>query len=228
MSRRSESLRADNWLLKKRLAEHGLDAEREVEVHENHRVMVSVSARGVLRLHRGYAYAGDHILKAVVVFITPGIRKAETKTARRILLDFPVEAYSKRVQVRKRLPYIYRPEDATDISRLERLHSELNELHFASSLHRVPLRISHRMKRKLGEITLDGNSQPGVITIGRLHIDRDGWTQVMATLLHEMVHQWQAESGITVDHGKKFHSKAIEVGIPASASRRVSRQRKTE
>lgn len=223
MSRRSESLRADHWLLKKRLTEHGLDADREVQVHENQRVMVSLSDRGVLRLHRGYAYAGDHILRAVIVFIEPGIPRAEAKKARRILLGFPVERYSKTVHVRKRLPYRHHPGDVTDISRLERLHSQLNELHFASSLHRVSLRISHRMKRKLGEITLDGNDQPAAITIGRLHIDRDGWTQVMVTLLHEMVHQWQAESGIAVDHGKKFHSKAIEIGISAFASRRVPR-----
>jgi hypothetical protein len=34
-------------------------------------------------------------------------------------------------------------------------------------------------------------------------------------LLHEMVHQWQAENGLPVDHGAVFRRKAQEVGVPA-------------
>jgi hypothetical protein len=83
------------------------------------------------------------------------------------------------------------------------------------------------MLRKLGEITLDQDDRVSVITIGRKHVDRDGWEQVTVTLLHEMVHQWQAETGIKVDHGKEFRRKATEVGIPAAASRRLSHKRKT-
>jgi hypothetical protein len=40
---------------------------------------------------------------------------------------------------------------------------------------------------------------------------------VEETLLHEMVHQWQAETGQPVDHGRAFRRKAREVGITPRA-----------
>ena len=51
--------RADAALLTRRLMELGLSGMRGVEVHENRTVLVSVTSRGVLRVHRGYAYATD-------------------------------------------------------------------------------------------------------------------------------------------------------------------------
>ena len=45
----------------------------------------------------------------------------------------------------------------------------------------------------------------------------------MHTLLHEMVHQWQAEQGHPIDHGRLFREKAIEVGIEPAARRRLPR-----
>ena len=41
---------------------------------------------------------------------------------------------------------------------------------------------------------------------------RHAWAEVEETLLHEMVHQWQAETGRAVDHGAEFRRKAREVG----------------
>jgi hypothetical protein len=40
-------------------------------------------------------------------------------------------------------------------------------------------------------------------------------------LLHEMVHQWQAENGLPVDHGAVFRRKAQEVGVLPGARRTV-------
>ena len=77
------------------------------------------------------------------------------------------------------------------------------------------------MRRKLGEIALDSQDRPEVITLSRRHIDRDGWDQVEVTLLHEMVHQWQAETGLAVDHGPAFRRKARDVGIEPAARRDV-------
>ena len=39
------------------------------------------------------------------------------------------------------------------------------------------------------------------------------------SLLHEMVHQWQDESGHTIDHGATFRAKARAVGIAPYARR---------
>jgi hypothetical protein len=40
-------------------------------------------------------------------------------------------------------------------------------------------------------------------------------------MLHEMVHQWQAETGLKVDHGPTFREKARDVGVLPRARRRA-------
>jgi hypothetical protein len=47
-------------------------------------------------------------------------------------------------------------------------------------------------------------------------------------MLHEMVHQWQAESGLRIDHGRTFRQKAREVGVMPAAKRVVTRQPGTQ
>ncbi len=48
---------------------------------------------------------------------------------------------------------------------------------------------------------------------------------VIHTLLHEMVHQWQQESGLPVAHDRAFRAKAREVGIdPRAVLREPSRR----
>jgi hypothetical protein len=70
-------------------------------------------------------------------------------------------------------------------------------------------------------LRLDRKSGRAVyITISRRHLRRDGWPAATDTLLHEMVHQWQAETGRPVDHGIEFRRKAREVGIEPRAVRR--------
>ena len=74
------------------------------------------------------------------------------------------------------------------------------------------------MKRRLGELALDRRTGSATeITLSRRHLRRDGWGEIEQTLLHEMVHQWQAESGMPVDHGREFRCKAREVGIQPRA-----------
>jgi hypothetical protein len=77
------------------------------------------------------------------------------------------------------------------------------------------------MRRRLGHYApaTPGESLGAEIVISRRHIRRDGWRQALETLLHEMVHQWQDESGHPLDHRAGFRQKAIEVGISPRASR---------
>jgi hypothetical protein len=58
--------------------------------------------------------------------------------------------------------------------------------------------------------------------MSRTHISRHGWREAMHTLLHEMVHQWQHETGQPVDHGTAFRQKARDVGIAPAARRNVT------
>jgi hypothetical protein len=107
------------------------------------------------------------------------------------------------------------------LEQLERLRGELNQKHFDGELQPILIRLSGRMRSRLGELRLDRKTGRAVhIGISRRHVRRDGWESVTDTLLHEMVHQWQAETGRKVDHGKQFREKAKAVGIEPRAVRR--------
>lgn len=79
------------------------------------------------------------------------------------------------------------------------------------------------MKSRLGHYTHGDPSGEGAeIAISRRHIRRHGWREAIDTLVHEMVHQWQDESGLVVDHGRGFRARAKAVGISPRARRDVA------
>jgi hypothetical protein len=79
------------------------------------------------------------------------------------------------------------------------------------------------MRTRLGELAVEIRSgRPLDIAISRRHIARHLWPEVEHTMLHEMVHQWQAETGLRIDHGRTFRQKAREVGVLPAAKRTVS------
>jgi len=206
--------------LPERLVALGLKDVERVVTHANQTVMLSLSRR-VLRIHRGYAFAPDGVLKAVVRFLSPRVPRALRRAAEREFLEFPVQAYAPSAP-RRRKPESARPGDVRLLHRLEALHHELNARHFDGLLPEIPIRLSSRMKRRLGELTVDDRTgQAAEIALSRRHIDRHPWAEVEHTLLHEMVHQWQAENGFPVDHRARFRRKAQEVGVLPQAQRRV-------
>ena len=109
------------------------------------------------------------------------------------------------------------------VSELTRAHCALNSAKFGGELSAIPIRVSGRMKSRLGHYTLRGQARhKQEIVISRRHIRRHGWDEALQTLLHEMVHQWQDETGRAVDHGPEFRAKSRAVGITPRAKRRVS------
>jgi hypothetical protein len=132
---------------------------------------------------------------------------------------FPSKQYvpSSPRRVRSERP---RPGDLALLERLEALHQELNRVHFAAALPPIPLRLSGRMRTRLGELSVDRRTgRPIEIALSRLHVHRHPWPEVEHTLLHEMVHQWQAENGLAVDHGRTFRDQARRVGILGRSTR---------
>jgi hypothetical protein len=195
-------------------------------VHCNRTVLFSHSPNKGLRIHAGFAQAPDRVLLAVVHYLRPRASRDERAAARRIFLGFPVHEHapSSAPAAQPRRPERMRRGDAELIERLEALHVELNHQHFEGRLARLPIRLSGRMRSRLGEIALAREGgRPYVITLSRRHLARDGWEEVAHTLLHEMVHQWQAETGHPVDHGTEFRRKARGVGITPSAVRAIVR-----
>ena len=196
----------------------GLPRFDRISTHRNRTVMVSFLGTRVLRVHEGYSQAPDEVLRAIVRFVSPGTRRAARSEAKRILLGFHLD--DEHDAGRRRRPAAPRPEDLPALERLRRLHAELNHLHFGGQLKTIEIRLSNRMRRRLGEVRLDRRSgAPLEISLSRRHLRRDGWSDARQTLLHEMVHQWQAESGLDVDHGAEFRRMAREVGIEARAVR---------
>src|SRR5438045_1009370 len=87
----------DTTALQRRLEVLGLPAGRRLILHENRSVMVS-HARGrtrggAIRMHRGYIYAPDRVLRAIVTFLDPCSRRPLVRKAQRELLAFPVEEF---------------------------------------------------------------------------------------------------------------------------------------
>lgn len=202
--------------LTRRLEQLGLQGVAGVIVHRNRSVVVSLTRARVLRLHEGFTLAPDRVLKAIVRFVKPGTAAALRRAAHREIVTFPVEMYAPPPARRP-----VHPGDAPLVAELERRHQALNARHFAGALAPVSFRLSGRMRERLGEFRAARAGLPPEIAISRRHIERDGWAEVHHTLLHEMVHQWQAQRGKRVDHGKEFREKAREIGIAGGATRRV-------
>jgi len=213
-----------NERLAHRLKVLGLREVDRILTHTNRTVMVSLTAQRVLRLHQGYASAPDRVLRAIVRFLDSRLPRAVRRLAEREFLGFPVEVYAPPPPrpMRRERP---RPGDVVLLQRLASLHQRLNHRHFGGALGALPIRLSGRMRTRLGELAMDlRTGRPTEIAISRRHILRHSWAEVEETLLHEMVHQWQAETGLAVDHGRNFRRKAREVGIEPQARRRVPRR----
>ncbi len=210
--------------LETRLRRLGLRDVDRVVTHANRTVVLSL-ARRVLRIHGGYAHAPDPVLAAIVRFLGRGTRRHARRTAERTFLAFPVHVHLPPAPRRERRE-APRPGDEAALARLHAAHAALNARHFAGTLRALPILLSGRMRRRLGEVTLCLESG-GVlnITISRRHLRADGWAEVEHTLLHEMVHQWQAETGRLVDHGADFRRQAKAVGIAPRAVRALGQRR---
>jgi hypothetical protein len=210
---------ADRALLTSRLRTLGLPREIQIRLHANRAVMVSLTPRGTLRIHRGYAYASDRTLAAVVKFLWPGAGRTARADARRIVLAHDVERY---VTSRRSRPRRKSPGDRPLVAALERWCADLNRQHFDSALPAIPIRLSSRMTTRLGELSVDtATGRAEEIAISRRHVQEDPPEDVRDTLLHEMVHQWQAEQGHRPDHGRLFREKARALGIVPAARKVV-------
>ncbi len=113
------------------------------------------------------------------------------------------------------------PEDEAIAEELRLWHGRLNAERFHGELGTIAVRVSRRMRSRLGHYAPAQRGAPAEIAISWRHVKRHGFEQALATLLHEMVHQWQDETKLPLDHGADFRRKARDVGIKPRASRAV-------
>ncbi|MEP6690299.1 MAG: SprT-like domain-containing protein [Gemmatimonadaceae bacterium] len=198
-----------------RLRMLGLEGVQRCRLTTNRAVMVSFTSRE-LRLHRGFLDAPADVLRAIITFVSARTRSGRS-AAQRVILDYPVHAAAPPA---KRRPEVPRPDDAAIVHELTRWHREYNGRFFSGALSDIAIRVSGRMKTRLGQyMARSAHGDPAEIAISRRHVRRHGWSEALHTLLHEMVHQWQGESGLEIDHGPGFRQKAREVGIVPGARR---------
>jgi hypothetical protein len=188
-----------------------------VVLTRNRRTMVSL-ASGVLRVHEGFVSAPREVHAAIAIFATSRNR-AKRNAARAVIVEYPVP-----IRAATRRPAAQHPDDAPMAARLTTLHAQLNLEQFGGTLTHLEIQVSRRLARRLGHYTpRSHNGGIGEIVISQRHVRRDGWPEAIHTLLHEMVHQWQDETGRPVDHGPQFRAKCRAVGIEPAATRYIRR-----
>jgi hypothetical protein len=193
----------------------GLRRIERCRLTRNRNVMVSF-AGNLLRVHEGYVDAPDAVHRAIVTFVE-GRTRAERRAAQRVIVSHQLPV----VDVAEPRREQTRPQDQPIADELARHHERLNAEFFGGTLKRVPIRVSRRMKSRLGHYTAATPNHSAEIAIGWRHVRRHGWPEALHTLLHEMVHQWQDEQGLPIDHGARFRAKARTVGIEPMARRAV-------
>jgi hypothetical protein len=201
--------------LLERLRELGLRDFTQCRLTRNRNVMVSFRA-AELRVHEGYLGAPDDVLAAIVTFVQAR-RRADRARARRTLLAHPIET-----GIARRRDTMH-PDDHDAAQRFRDWHARYNAQFFGGVLRDIPVRVSRRMRARLGHYSCATKAgDPPEIAISRRHLRRHGWDEALETLLHEMVHQWQDENGLPLDHGSTFRRKAREIGISPFACRKVA------
>lgn len=209
------AVRAQTAVMFSRLQQLGLRGINALVLMRTRTVMVSLIGQ-TLRVHEGYADAPEPVLRAIVTFATARNR-AIRSAARDEILAYDVE---RAPATRRAEPA--RPGDIALISSLVIAHREFNDRHFSGALNEIPIRLSGRMATRLGHFDPGSRLTPPEIVMSRRHVVRHGWKEAMHTLLHEMVHQWQHETGQPVDHLAGFRRKCREVGITPAARRDVT------
>ena len=210
-----------------RLRSLGLKRIASCRLTRNANVMVSWRG-GELRVHEGYLDAPLDVHEAIVTFVESRSR-ADRRVASRRIVSFSGSTWRDSGR-RERT----RPEDEPLATKLAEWHVRLNEEYFGGTLRSVPIRVSRRMKSRLGHYSggradgrTGGQGQRTAMPLGEIaiswrHVRRHRWEEVIHTLIHEMVHQWQDESGLPIDHGPRFRAKARDVGIDGAAKRAVA------
>ncbi|HEX4933722.1 MAG TPA: SprT-like domain-containing protein [Gemmatimonadaceae bacterium] len=200
--------------LLERLRAFGMSGITTLHLTRNRTTLVSFRS-GTLRVQEAFTRAPDDVLRAIAVFVSA--RGAARAAAKRTIVAYPIERGAP-ARPPRRTPL--HPDDRAMADRLRREHARLNTHHFGGALQPITVTVSRRMKSRLGHYAPARAHPHGAeIAISRRHIRRHGWADAIDTLLHEMVHQWQEESGLPVDHGPAFRRKAAAVGTTPRAKR---------
>ena len=128
------------------LRELGLARISRCRLTHNRNVMVSFGA-GELRVHEGYLSAPVPVLRAIVTFVE-GRTRAERRAAQRVFVGHPIR--SALAPARRHRTHA---DDVVIAEKLVAWHGRYNSRHFNGRLRQVAIRVSRRMKSRLGHYT---------------------------------------------------------------------------
>jgi hypothetical protein len=194
----------------------GLQHVKSLVLTRNRSVVVGLKGYE-LRVHEGFI-AAPEVVQAQIVRFVMAKKPWERDTARRAIVAHPLPLHTKPPRASERTHV----EDEAMADNLGEWHTRLNGERFGATLKLVPIRISRRMVNRLGHYAPGVEGGGAEIAISARHLRRDGLAAAIETLLHEMVHQWQHEQGLPIDHGLEFRRKCREVGAVPRAKKRVA------
>lgn len=198
------------------LRRHGAPHQRVAFTH-NRRTMISVGRdRSAIRMHVSFAAADEAVLAAVAVLYTPGApprkRNAAKQAVRAFINAIPLDRTAARPL--RRRPH---PRDRVHLERMQAAFDEVNRTSFSGRLPRVPIHLSHKMRRRNGHFS----SRPLEIVISWRLCAHGVPGEAEETMRHEMIHLWQYVEGLPVDHGPVFRRMARKLNVHPRATRPV-------
>jgi len=192
----------------------GARVER-VHLTRNRRVMASLAEGGeALRIHELFRDAPEEVLRSLgrIFSSRPAPERRAARAEVRAFLSAaapPVPPVPRRAR--------HRAGDRPILQRLAEEFTAVNATHFGGRLPRVTIRLSDRMRRRIGHFdaaTLE-------IALSRRLCENAAPGEAEQTLRHEMIHLWQYVEGRKVGHGGDFRRWARRLGIHPRASRAV-------
>ena len=202
--RRLTPHRYDQETIRAALERRGLERIEQVRFRNNRRSILSVRQNGRgfrLNLHAAFREAPPALLDAVVTCVSPDTRPDERADARARIRDWPHLVHclrEARVRHERRGGGTARRRAcvASDGQRehLRALFARLNEERFGGILPPdIPLRLSGRMRRRLGHCALGGGKGGSPRTVREIALAHDlmlaeNDAQRVKTMLHEMAH----------------------------------------
>jgi hypothetical protein len=224
------------------LARRGCRKLDDVRFKKNRGRIISLSKDGrTLHVHACFQDAPDDVVSAVVTFLKAGRRSYAYRESIRVMRDYfdahgpkytPTSAEEEDHRVKRDIDRLPCVGNAEQRAFLREAFARYNSGLFNSKLPAVKLRLSDRMRSRLGHIRYHTTSTDERIVLElalNIHLMLPGNEAILLdTLLHEMTHMeaWLVHGERA--HGRDWKAIAKRVGCEATAcsTQRIRRRRK--
>ena len=233
--------RFDPDSLRRLLARRGCRRVEEIRFKKNRGRIISLSKDGrTLHVHACFQDADDEVVSAVVTFLKAGRRSYAYRESIRVMRDYfeahgqkyaPMTAEEEDHRLKRDIERLPCAGNAEQRGFIRDAFARYNSGLFGSKLPQVKLRLSDRMRSRLGHIRYHTTSSGERIVLElalNIHLMLPGNEAILLdTILHEMTHMeaWLVHGERA--HGSDWKAIANRVGCEATAcSTQVIRRRR--